>query len=286
MELLDLLAALQALRDQGTTAAAAVHLRLTQSAVSKRIAVLEARVGAPLTEAQGRRLRLTPRGERLLVEAEPLLRQLQALLAAEAPAGALSLAAAESLLASGLPRVLRQAADAVPGLILELHAHRGVGVAERVRSGAAALGLVGGLVTAPELDVELLWEEEMVLVGPPPGAGRVPVYTVEERSLTWPAIARALAHHAPQIEVVGRLESSAALVGLARAGFATALVPAGLAQAFGGAPTAGVGIWPLPGVRRPVCLLSKGSRGRAARAFVEALRGALATPLGRAAPLV
>ena len=64
--MLDQLEALRALKEEGTTARAAVRLRLTQSAISKRIDALEAEVGAPLIEAHGRGCRLTPAGEALV----------------------------------------------------------------------------------------------------------------------------------------------------------------------------------------------------------------------------
>ena len=64
--MLDQLDALRALHETGTTRRAATRLRVTQSAVSKRIAALEERVGAPLLERHGRNVRLTPAALRLL----------------------------------------------------------------------------------------------------------------------------------------------------------------------------------------------------------------------------
>jgi len=59
------LLALRELRDQGSIAAAAAVLRLTPSAVSQQLAALQASAGRPLTRREGRRLLLTPAGERL-----------------------------------------------------------------------------------------------------------------------------------------------------------------------------------------------------------------------------
>ena len=67
------LEALAALADLGTMTHAATRLRITQSAVSKRIAALEREVGQPVTEAHGRGVRLTPAGHRLLQRAAPAL---------------------------------------------------------------------------------------------------------------------------------------------------------------------------------------------------------------------
>src|SRR5687768_16380590 len=127
--MLEQLDALRALHETGTTGRAATRLRVSQSAISKRTAALEARVGRALLERHGRNARLSPAGLRLLEEALPLLRALEERLSAVEAAGptTVRVAATESLVASWLPEVLRVALDAVSdaGLRLELHAHRG-----------------------------------------------------------------------------------------------------------------------------------------------------------------
>lgn len=64
--MLDHIDTLATLADAGTMTRAATRLRLSQSSVSKRIAALEREVGRKLVEAQGRGVRLTPAGQRLL----------------------------------------------------------------------------------------------------------------------------------------------------------------------------------------------------------------------------
>ncbi|WP_299036143.1 LysR family transcriptional regulator [uncultured Pseudokineococcus sp.] len=61
----DALAALAALRSQGGVTRAAAVLHVSPSAVSQRLAALARAAGTPLTERDGRRLRLTPAGEAL-----------------------------------------------------------------------------------------------------------------------------------------------------------------------------------------------------------------------------
>jgi DNA-binding transcriptional LysR family regulator len=232
--MLEQLEALRALRATGTTGAAAARLRVTQSAVSKRIAALERHVGAPLVERVGRRLRLTAEGERVLAEAEPLLRRLSEVLAGHTHGpSALTLGASESLLSSWLPRVLRDT-----GLPLELHAHRGPLLLERVRAGDLAVAVCAGGDVDPELRAEHVGDEPMVVVG------EGELWTIEERSLTWQAIAARARRHG--LDVRHRLESFTALAEIARAGFGSALVPAGLAPE--GRPT---------GVTRPVHLVAR-----------------------------
>jgi len=74
-----------ALQRHGTLTAAASALCLTQSALSHQIHALEKRLGISLWEKQGRRLRLTRAGERLLQAAKeilPLLEQAESTLKA------------------------------------------------------------------------------------------------------------------------------------------------------------------------------------------------------------
>ncbi|MES2640138.1 MAG: LysR family transcriptional regulator [Myxococcota bacterium] len=279
--MLDQLDALRALHEAGTTRRAATRLRITQSAVSKRIAALEVRVGAPLLERHGRNARLTPAGLRLLEDALPLLRALEERLTALDTAGVATvrIAATESLVASWLPAVLRAAVD-TPGAAprLELHAHRGPLALERLRAGEVDLAVV---VSGAEegLHVEPLGSEPMVLVpsgeaplSPAPGAV-VPVWTIEPGSLTGAWLARRLARaRGPwRVEVVARIESFGSAVQMARAGFGHALVPIGIARSLGVSDAVLV---PLPGgIARPVVLCARpsGWERPAVRRFGEAV---------------
>ena len=65
---LDGLTALLAAADEGSFSAAALRLGLTHGSVSRRIASLEAWLGAPLFERHGRGARLTPAGQRFAGE--------------------------------------------------------------------------------------------------------------------------------------------------------------------------------------------------------------------------
>jgi DNA-binding transcriptional LysR family regulator len=241
--MIDRLEALAALRRTGTLGRAAAQLRVTQSAASKRIAALEAELGRKLVERHGRLLRLTPDAERLLDDARPLLISLREVLSARAshrPAP-LKVAATDSLLASWLPAALRAALDRLPELAIELHAHRGPMLIERVRSGEYALGLCPALPGDKDLVVRELAREPLVIVParlePLRRAPQIHVWAIETQSLTWEAIASRLSRVKRvtgfSIEVVGRLESFTALVQVARAGFANALVPIGVARDLG-----------------------------------------------------
>ena len=245
---------------------AAAVLRSTQSAVSKRIAALEVIVGVKLVQRHGRLVRLTPDAERLLDEARPLLASLREVLRVRSPEReqALRVAATDSLLASWLPATLQSARARLPALKLELHAHRGPMLLARVRSGDYALGLCPAMAGDKDLRVRELVQEPMVIVpanlAPLERVSTVPVWAIETQSLTWEAIASRVARARRLvgfgIEVQARLESFTALVQVARAGFANALVPIGVARELG-VPLER--LVRLPGISRPIAAVARKS---------------------------
>ncbi|HEX5657438.1 MAG TPA: LysR substrate-binding domain-containing protein, partial [Polyangiales bacterium] len=145
---------------------------------------------------------------------------------------------------------------------VELHAHRGPTLLERLRSGDYSVGFCPASVGDPELVVRELAREAMVIV--PAGLeplARAPViqaWSIETRSLTWEAIATRLARvkrtAGYSIEVGQRLETFTALVQVARAGFANVLVPIGVARELG-VPLDR--IVRVPGLSRPIAAVGR-----------------------------
>ena len=303
--MLDALETLVVLAELGTMGRAATRLRLTQSAVSKRVDTLAASVGTPMLERVGRNVRLTPAALALVERTRPLLSELRGALAGEqlaAGKGRLVLGVAESLLTSWAPAVLERVKRALPDLHLELHAHRSPVALDAVRSGEFALALVAGAVdTSSGLFSDHLVDEELVLIGVPRAsagdlattqerprserAGRrsrppslpatLAVLSIERRSATFVALAPQLAALRAggfELRVASELESFAAVVQLGRSGFGPALVPWPLAHALG-VTREQVRALPAPGLRRPVSLV--GRKSALSRAAVVAFRAAL-----------
>lgn len=279
--MLDPVDALVALSQEGTMARAAVRLRITQSAVSKRIDALEAQVGLPLIERAGRRVRLTPEGERMVAELAPLLHQVRTVLHAQASGRPVVVGSSPALLSSWLPAALSNALSStrveVPGLQLEIHSYRGPGVVERMRSGQIDLAVVVDAGLPKDVEVERVGSEPMVIVG---SSANAPIascepqldppqklWLIETSSLTWQAIEPWLVRHHYALEAIGRVESFSTLVQLAKAGFGPALVPRGIAESLGSAFT------PFPGLSRPIAIA--GRSGVLARPDVAAFRVAL-----------
>jgi DNA-binding transcriptional LysR family regulator len=286
--MLDSLETLLVLSELGTMSRCATRLRVTQSAVSKRIDALANALGTPLIERVGRNVRLTPGALALCERARPLLSELRGALAGEHGASAeatLVIGVAESLLSSWAPAVLQQVKRALPELRLQLHAHRSPVALDLVRAGEYALAIAPGAIgSAAGLFSELLLVEEMVLIGLPrtQRGKRAPalpnplsVLSVERRSATFAALAPQLAALRSAgfvLEVGTELESFAAVVQLARAGFGPALVPWPLARALG-VQRAHARALPGPPLHRPVSLV--GRKSALSRPAVTALRDAL-----------
>lgn len=235
--MLDGIEALIALEKFGTVSEAATRLRLTQSAVSKRIHALQHTVGYKLVEPHGRRVRLTAPGLRLLERARPLVAELRAL-AGPAEGGAvasLSMVLGDSIAASWGPAVIRRALGATSGLTLDLHAHRSVLLIESLRLGRYHVGLSTDVPTVRDLIRHPVVDEPLVLVNcrcARRNDPHEPVITIERGSATWRVLEPQLKKDHPELLRRQRIgvESFSAAVQMAKAGFGDALVPLGLAR--------------------------------------------------------
>lgn len=281
--------ALAALDATGTASEAAARLRLTQSAVSKRLQALSRAVGFDVVAPSGRRLAITPRGLDLLARARPLLAGLRDLAVSDTPTApvSLSLALADSIAASWGPAAVADALGALGGALrVELHAHRSVLLVEQVRMGRYQLGLCphepGAGAVPGDLVHHPVATEPMALVHaglrPVPRGGAL--ITIEAASATWRTIGTRLARRRPDLgkEFV-RVESFAAALQMARAGFGDGLVPLGVALEA----RLPDGAWSALGdVARPIGLVSRKTVGQlpSFARFHAALVRAVAARLG------
>jgi DNA-binding transcriptional LysR family regulator len=275
--------ALAALSELGTMTKAATKLRITQSAVSKRIATLEATTGQLLIERVGRGVRLTPGGVALLEKTDPFMTALKDALREERPTGSerLEIGVSESILASWGAQILARVREANPRLALVVNAHRSPVALDHVRSGEYVLALCAGMAEdTPELRSEVIYEEPMVIVPcglkPLKLKGTIPVMTIEPHSATWQCIGRRIRSGARswpfRIEVTQTLQSFACIAQMARCGMAHGLVPLGIVDALG-IPKKNTLPFPDPGLTRPVSLVGRSSAFArpAAEAFHETL---------------
>ena len=254
--------ALVAFETFGTVSEAAHRLRLTQSAVSKRIQALEAQVGFQLVEPDGRRLRLTSAAVAFLDRARPLVAELRGLMRAEAqrPASAsFSLALADSVASSFGPRVVRRALRDLPHVKVELHAHRSVLVLESVRLGRYDVGLCTESAQTSDLVQHMLYREPLVFVNAELSRAldrKRPLITIEPTSATFRAIRADVDARHPELFAgqVLHVESFGAALSMVREGFGNGLLPLGLAL-DGKLPAHSLRT--LRGVARPLALSTR-----------------------------
>ncbi|NOX50987.1 MAG: LysR family transcriptional regulator, partial [Gammaproteobacteria bacterium] len=188
---------LVALSREGTMMEASTALKISQSAVSKRIATLERYYDRKLIERHGRRVVLTAHGTRLVERVRPLLSELRSVFLEDNALrkGKIILGVSEAILASWGPRLFSQVHASLPGVEFEFHAQRSPVVLDRLRSGEYMVGLCTGTADADtDLVSEVVREEPMVIIpsGLDPLTYQVgeplEVITIESRSGAWASI--------------------------------------------------------------------------------------------------
>ena len=166
------LRAFAAVARDGSFSRAAERLYVSQPAVSKHVASLEAELGVQLVVRSRAGTVLTPTGQMLadyVLRAEALLANARRALAsgAEAQLGTLSLAASGIPGTYLLPSLIARFHDEAPAVELDFRVSTSGGSIELVRSHEVELAVVGGMTVPHELDSEPLIDDEVVLVGAP-----------------------------------------------------------------------------------------------------------------------
>ena len=256
---------LVALSKAGTMMEASTALKISQSAVSKRIANLERYYDRKLIERHGRRVVFTHHGTRLVERVGLLLSELRSVFLEDNALrkGKIIMGVSEAILASWGPRLFAEAREQLPGVEFEFHAQRSPVVLDRLRSGEYMVGICTGTPDADtDLVSEVIREEPMVIV--PSGlapldytAGEpLSVITIESRSGAWASIEEDMARL--HLTRAVSLESFFAVAQMAIAGFGHGLVPAGVAATLG---VGGERFIPLAehGLTRPVRFVARKS---------------------------
>ena len=185
----------------GGFSAAADRLNRSQPAISRRIAVLEDQLGAPLFERTAAGVILSQVGQALVPHAERVLAALedarQAVLALRsADAGPLALAAVGTLAGPNLTGVLRRLTAAAPRVDLSLRTATSSQVSELVRRGEATLGLRYFEDRSPDLQCHPMPPEVLVVACAPghPLAGRGVAGLADLAAEAWLAFPRLDTH--------------------------------------------------------------------------------------------
>jgi predicted ATPase/DNA-binding transcriptional LysR family regulator len=171
------LRAFAAVARQRSFSRAAEELYVSQPAVSKHVASLEAELGKQLVVRDRKALTLTPAGEVLaeyVLRAEALLATARRSLATgeDSETGTLSLAASDTPGTYLLPSLLAHFHARHPAVELDFQVETAAAAMELVRTHRVELSILAGLTVPPELDSEPLVADDVVLIGPVRLAGR------------------------------------------------------------------------------------------------------------------
>ena len=216
---------------------ASTELRVSQSAVSKRIAVLEKYYARKLIQKKGRRVELTQHGQQLVDKISPILSELRDLFVDDMSAskGELIIGVSEAILSSWGPKTFIQVQSEMPEAHFVFHTHRTPVVLDRIRSGEFMAGVCTGSDNHDtDLQSEVLFHEPMVIIPSAleklkwPQQDSLDVITIEDYSGAW----RSFKDEAARLKIRRSvsLESFFSVAQMAIAGFGHGLVPIGVAQ--------------------------------------------------------
>jgi DNA-binding transcriptional LysR family regulator len=146
---------------------AAEVLHRAQSSVTARIQELERKLGVKLFVREGRRLQLSPSGRILLGYADRLLdlaSEAASAVRTDRPTGVLRLGAMESTAAARLPEPLDRFHQRYPEVALELYSADPRDLIKQLLNAELDAVLVAGPLSDPRLEMQDIYEEELVIV--------------------------------------------------------------------------------------------------------------------------
>lgn len=167
------LQAFVAIAENGSFSAAAERLHLTQPAISKRIALLEQQLRAPLFDRIGRQVALTHAGQLLLSKAKLILNEVIAAQRAIADLqgdvqGKLSIATSHHVGLHYLPPYLREFSTQYPQVKLDLHFLDSEQAYHEILQGRFDLAIVTlALQQDARINSHTLWLDQLQFVAAP-----------------------------------------------------------------------------------------------------------------------
>ncbi len=241
--MIDNLETLITLSRTGTMMETATILKISQSAVSKRIASLENYYDRDLIEREGRRVVLTYHGLRLVEKVMPLISELRSVFLEDSAKrqGKIITGVSEAILSSWGPSLFSEVQSDLPDVQFTFHAQRSPVVLDRIRSGEYMVGIcTGSSDSDSDLQSEIIRLEPMVII---PSAlsdidyeigDSLDVITIESRSGAWRSIEESMKRLNLRRGV--SLESFFGVAQMAISGFGHGLVPEGVAKTLGVSP--------------------------------------------------
>jgi len=233
---------IRAIADTGSFTAAGEKLRVSQSAISRQILLLEAELGEPAFHRIGRRIRITPAGEALVRLSHRVFQDLQETVSAitetqESMRGTLRLVGSMTVCLYVFPSLLAEVRRAHPNLDLKITVGSGDRSLALLRSGSADLGLVTLPVDAADLEAVAVLEEELLLITYPthPLAARQrirpadltrqPFILFEAGSITRRLVEEFLAREHIEPQIVMETENVEIIKAMVRHGLGISIIP-------------------------------------------------------------
>lgn len=155
--------------ETGSFTQAARSLGVTQPAISQQVARLEAELGRPLFERQGRSIALTEAGEKLCQHARQIVAltdDARRIVTDDGESGRIVVAAIPTIAPYFLPGVLSTFRAKHPGVQLEVHEEVTASLLQRCGNSEIDVGLLALPAERRYLRFEKLFDEELLLVLP------------------------------------------------------------------------------------------------------------------------
>jgi len=237
--MLDGIEALIALEKYGTVSESAIRLRLTQSAVSKRIQALQKELRVKLVEPDGRRVRLTADGYQFLSKARPIVIELKNLSLDSniSNDSHFALGLSDSIAGSFGPYVVTETLKSLKKIKLDFHVHRSLMLIENISMGNYQLGICTFDENRKDLYSAHLIDEPLVLLHSEfknRFNKNLPTITIEENSATWKNVGGILKKEYPHYfsNDVIYVESFMAVYQMTKVGLGNGIIPLGLTKEF------------------------------------------------------
>ena len=234
---------LVAIADSQSFATAADNLYLTPSAISHQMRDLEEELGVPLFDRATRPPRLNPHGHALVERGRDLLTRFDTLAAlARSPGeigGRLMLGCVSGVSSDLIPEALAGLRASHPAVLVRMEEGLSDHLANRVRRRELDAAVITELPERdPDLKSLLIVEEPMMMVAPADCRstswrevlGAYPFIRLNRNAGMGKVIDRALRAERIEVEEAMELDSSEAVVGMARAGLGAGAVPLGRLQ--------------------------------------------------------
>ncbi|MFH7241299.1 MAG: LysR family transcriptional regulator [Spirulina sp.] len=232
---------LVAVADHSTFSEAALHLDMSQSAVSHSIAAFEDYLGVVLVSRGRHGARLTPVGDRIVHHARQMLAEAEAIVEAAEEikglkGGQVRVASFRSVAIHLLPDAIAQFNHRYPGIAVNLSEHDDYRQVEKaLREGRADIGLTV-LPAAEDLDTWIILENEYVALMPPqfkPAADHITWAELAQQPMIMPPVDRVMmrdvyAHiqaHGHPLNVVSEVETDTTIVNLVAQGMGATILP-------------------------------------------------------------